>query len=100
MKFLLTGQKHDLTALGPVPIICVASEKFLYQFKLRKKYMKLIIDYKQMSNEEFALWRNYNGDSEGMATFLMGLNELKNNGITLSYQSLNILMLETLHEQL
>lgn len=62
--------------------------------------MKLIIDYKQMSNEEFALWRNYNGDADGMSTFLMGLNELKNNGIELSYQSLNILMLESLQEQL
>ena len=62
--------------------------------------MKVVAEYEQMNREEFGLWRNYDGDAEGMNTFLVGLNELKNSGVKLSFQSLNILMLETLHEKL
>ena len=46
------------------------------------------------------MWKDYNGDPDGLNTFLMALNSLKNDGVELSYQSLNILMLETTNNQL
>lgn len=53
-----------------------------------------------MTDDEYTLWKSYTGEAEGINTFLMGLNQLKSSGVKLSYLSINILMLETLKEQL
>lgn len=81
-------------------MIVVAAEKCIYMFKLRKKYNRFNFSSKEMDESEYSMWKSYDGDVEGLKTFLVALNELKSSGIELSHQSLNILMLETLEEQL
>ena len=83
-----------------IPIIAVACEKFIYSFKKKQNFIRLEMPHRSVTSSELALWKEYNGDDEGLNTFLMALNSLKNNGVTLSYQSLNILMLESQKEQL
>lgn len=67
---------------------------------LKRKYMKIALHMIEAEPDEISLWANYHGDSEGLNTFLVALNDLKNSGIRLGPYSLNILMLETVEEQL
>ena len=86
--------------LENVPIISVACDKSILMFKKRKKYLKVDLPHRTVTNHEILLWKEYNGEAEGLNTFLMALNSLKNDGVQLGYQSLNILMLESQKDQL
>lgn len=70
-----------------IPIIAVACEKYIFMYKNRKKYIRLSMPTKNVTSHELSLWKEYNGDPEGLNTFLMALNTLKNNGVQLSYVS-------------
>lgn len=66
----------------------------------KKKYFRLTLNISPQDRDEVLIWSTYNGDVDGLTTFLVGLNDLKNSGIKLSTWSLNILMLETVEEQI
>lgn len=48
-----------------VPLICVACDKYIFMYKNRKKYMRLNMPHRTVSSQELAMWRDYNGESEG-----------------------------------
>lgn len=56
--------------------------------------------YIENDPNETVIWSSFNGDLDGLSTFLVALNDLKNSGVRLSPASLNLLMLETVEEQL
>ena len=51
-------------------------------FRNRKKYLKVDLANRTVTNHEIQLWKDYNGDPEGLNTFLMALNSLKNDGVS------------------
>lgn len=65
-----------------IPIICVACDKSILMFRNRKKYLKVDLANRTVTNHEIQLWKDYNGDPEGLNTFLMALNSLKNDGVS------------------
>lgn len=81
-------------------VLAVASDKYIYMFNLRQKYRRLMMYYVETDPNEGQIWSSFNGDPEGMGTFLVALNDFKNSGVKLSPNSLNILMLETVEEQI
>lgn len=80
-------------------ILAVASDKYIYMYNQRQKYRRLNLHYIETDPNESDIWKSYNGDIDSMSTFLVALNDLKNSGVKLSPNSLNILMLETAEEQ-
>ncbi len=82
-----------------MPVLAVASDKYIYMFNQKRKYMRLLLYYSEIDLNEADIWDSYNGEADGMSTFLVALNDLKNTEVKLSPESLNILMLESLEEQ-
>jgi hypothetical protein len=68
--------------------------------KNKEKYARLMLFAIDVDHAEYEIWQTYDGDFEGISTFLVALNDLKQSGVHLSPNSLNILMLETVEEQL
>lgn len=56
--------------------------------------------YIETDPNESSIWSSFTGEIDAISTFLVALNDLKNTGVKLSPASLNILMLETIEEQL
>lgn len=77
----------------------MATDKYIYMYSKGKKYMRLMMYYTETDRNEAEIWSSYNGDPEGMSTFLVALNDLKNSGVKLNPNSLNILMLDSVEEQ-
>lgn len=69
-------------------------------FQQKKKYYRIPLHVMDRDRDEQSLWQAFNGDLDGLSTFLVALNDLKSSGVKLSPYSINILMLETVEEQL
>lgn len=69
-------------------------------FQQKKKYYRIPLHVMDRDRDEQSLWQAFNGDLDGLSTFLVALNDLKTSGVKLSPYSINILMLETVEEQL